>query len=120
MRLLTEKHFEKLAVITDTPLEKISELNSMGLIDEMRAMDVIIRYDWNLLKRSQARQPVSYRIKALAAFYSTNERRIKQAIYSKSKNGYYCKECGRHMSRREYLHGKGVCPECAVKSIIIE
>ena len=43
---LTEKHFKKLAIVTELPLEEVTKLTAMGLIDTNRAVELLIQYDW--------------------------------------------------------------------------
>lgn len=114
---LTEKHLRKLSIVTGLPLEKVCELDAMGLLNEERTIDLLMRHDWKLLKRARAKVPVRYRIKAVANEYGVSDYRVKLCITARHEKRYFCKECGVEISRLEYVRNKGLCEDCTIKSI---
>ncbi len=117
---LTERHLEKLAIITELPLEKVTEFDTMGLFDSARAVELLIKYDWKLLKRQQKKYTAHQRIMAIANEYNITEHRVKQAIYTKRVMGYFCKKCGMPITKVEHSRNRGLCEKCTIESIKIQ
>lgn len=76
---LTEKHFKKLAVITELPLEEVTKLSSMGLIDANRAVELLMQYDWKLLMRNDTQYTAQQRFCAIMNEYNATEHRVREA-----------------------------------------
>ena len=117
---LTDKHLKKLAIITDLPLEKVSELSSMGLINSSRALALMMKYDWKLLMKQANTMPSSIRIRAIMDEYNVSENRVKEAVYSGRVVEFFCRECGKKILMGDYTKYHGLCEDCAVKSIKIQ
>ena len=114
---LTEKHFKKLAVITDLPLEEVVKLNSMGLIDCDRAVALLMKYDWKLLLSNASAYSAQQRVEAIMNEYNVTEHRVRETVYGNRSMEYYCKECGRKITKTESLKNRGYCHKCTVKQI---
>ena len=114
---LTDKHLHKLSLITGMPLEQITKLSAMSLIDESKAMDLLIKYDWNLLRKNPSKYTAEQRISALENEYNVSVAKIRGAIYTKPKKVYYCYGCGQVISRVIFKRNNGLCDHCVVKSI---
>lgn len=114
---LTEKHFKKLAVITELPLEEVTKLSAMGLIDANRAVELLMQYDWKLLMRNDTQYTAQQRICAIMNEYNATEHRVREAVYKKRSMPYYCRECGHVIIKRVYDRNNGLCDKCVIKSI---
>lgn len=114
---LTEKHFKKLSVVTGLPLEEVVHLNSMGLIDCDRAVELLMKYDWKILLNNASQYSAQQRIEAIMNEYNVTEHRVRESVYGNRSMDYYCKECGRKITKAERLKNNGFCHNCTVKQI---
>ena len=116
---LTEKHFKKLSVIADLPLEEVTKLSAMGLIDGERALELLMQYDWRLLMRNDCNYTAQQRIGALMNEYNVSESRVRLSVYKKRTMDYYCRECGHVITKKEHSRNNGLCDKCTIKHIKI-
>lgn len=113
---LNETELQKLSAITELPLMQIQKLLTMGLINENRAIDVLILYDYKRIKR-RGLYKVSQIVEAMADKYKVPSSRVYRVIYAKKVKRYYCVKCSKSISSREYKRGNGKCNKCAALEI---
>ena len=113
---LREKEIEKLSAITGIAPVQITKLISLGILDELRCMDVLLQYDFRRLKRRKQYR-VSQIIEALMERYKVAKWRVERAIYHKAPKKHYCSSCQKEISGREYSRGHGKCDQCVAKGI---
>lgn len=112
---LRDKDIEKLAKVTENQVFTLVQLNSMGLINESVAIDLLIKFDWKRLKkRGYTHKQV---IMALSSEYDVSVSKITTAVYEKKKTVSFCRACGIEKLKRELNRNKGVCDACIAKTI---
>lgn len=116
-RKLTDKHLKKLVIVVGLPLEKVVELDSMGLFDAERAVALLVKYDWRLLLKRANNYTANQRIKAIAKEYNVSEYYVRKIVYSRNTGHYYCKKCGIEITKLQNTRNQGLCEECTVDSI---
>ena len=113
---LTEPEIQKLSAITELSPMQVQKLLTMGLIDESRAMDVLILYDFKRIKRRK-QYKVSQIIEAIIEKYKVPRSRVERVIYAKKTKRYYCDKCSKEITKRERLRGNGKCDHCVALEI---
>ena len=53
MITLREKEINKLAAMLQLPEDQLERLHSMRLLDESKAIDILVRYEYARLKRTE-------------------------------------------------------------------
>lgn len=116
MKRLTEKHISKLAVATGVPEAEVMKLHSLELIDEPRAIDLLIKYDY---KRVKARNMYTVKqiVMALKEEYDVPATRVTKAMYSTRRRTNICQCCGREVGKAELRRNNGKCDICRAKMI---
>ena len=120
MKHLTEKHLIRISGITGIPLEKVVELDSLGLLSHSGAVSLVIRRDWKRLVHRKERYTHEQIVKALMNEYNVTESFVTSSIKAKRRMPYYCKECGAEIGYIAYNRNNGLCDDCVVKSIRID
>lgn len=118
MITLREKEIAKLAAIIDLPEEQLERLHSMRLLEESKAIDVLVKYEFARLKRTGLYN-VKQITEALMREYDISRGKVQNAIYDKRKAKYYCRICGRSITRDRHLNHDDVCDSCVINSIEI-
>lgn len=113
---LTEKEFVKLSEITGVPHHDLQNLYVMGVLNETAALDHIIKYDFDTIRRKDKYRPGQI-ITRLADYYSVNKNKVTQAAYSKEKRRHFCQQCGKKIKAAEFTRNGGLCDDCVAKSI---
>ncbi len=113
---LSDNELNKLSEALDVPYDAIQKLYSMRMLHEPTTFNVLMKHDFNRLKRMAKYKPGQI-ITAIAGKYCVSQDRVRNAVYSKAKRQYYCSECGKRISSREYARGDGRCESCVAKSI---
>lgn len=108
---LQEAELQKLSAITELSTVDLNKLLVIGLIDENRALELLILYDFRRIKRRHIYK-VNQIIEAMMEKYKVNRYRVEKAIYSKKKKRYYCECCSKEISKREKTRGNGKCRHC--------
>lgn len=103
---------QKLSAITGSSPIQIQNLVAMGLINESRALDFLINYDFTRIKRRQ-QYKVKEIVQALADRYNVPTTRVHHVAYAKVVKRFHCTKCGKAISARNHKLGKGLCPKCA-------
>lgn len=117
MITLRDKEINKLAAILKLPEEQLERLHSMRLLEEGKAIDILVKFEFTRLKRT-GMYNVKQITEALMKEYDISRGKVQSAIYDKRKAKYYCSKCGRIISRHRHLN-YGVCESCAIESIEI-
>ncbi len=115
-----ERHLQKLALITEVPLEKLVEFDTMGLLDDERVVDLVLMHDYRSLRRSPKKYTKRQCVMALAKEYNLKESRVGRAVSKRRTGSKYCKECGAEVTPFEYSRNDGICDVCVVNKIVIE
>jgi len=116
MRRLTEKHISKLAVAAGVPEADVMKLHSLGLIDEPRAIDFLIKSDFRRVK-ARNQYTVKQIVMALKEEYDVPASRVTQAMYSTRRHTNICQCCGREVGKAELRRNNGRCDVCRAKMI---
>lgn len=119
MRHLTEKHLIRVSAITKLPLEKLVELDSLGLLSHSGVVSLVIRKDWKRLVARQENYTNEQIVKALMNEYNVTSSFVSSSVKAKRKMPYYCKECGKEIGFTEFNRNNGLCEHCTIKSIKI-
>lgn len=115
---LTEKHLIKLATITNLPLEKITELHAMDLLDSNRVLELLVKQDWKSLACMADRYTYFHRLMAVAKEYNISSNLVREYIKYKPRKGeYFCDICGTSITNLEYKRNEGLCDKCMIESI---
>lgn len=115
---LQETEIQKLSAITGLTPMQIQQLIAMELLNDRRAMDALILYDFKRIKRRK-QYKVGEIILALMGKYKVSKSCVTRVIYAKKKKRYYCEKCSKEISHRELLRGKGKCSACVASEILI-
>ena len=115
---LQENEIQKLAVLTELTPMQIHHLLAIGIIDEQRALDHLILYDFRRIKRRKVYM-VSQIIEAVMEKYKVPRSRVERIIYAKKTKRYYCDKCAKEISKRERNRGNGKCDRCFALEIPI-
>ena len=118
MIALNEQEIVKLSAITEMTPMQIQKLLTMGLIDEKRAIDMLILYDFRRIKRRKL-YTVSQIVEAIIEKYKVPKSRVNKVIYGKKVKHYYCDKCSKEISNRERKRGHGKCDHCVAIEIAI-
>lgn len=118
MITLREKEIAKLAAIINLPEDQLERLHSMRLLEEGKAIDILVKYEFSRLKRTGLYN-VKQITEALMREYDISRGKVQNAIYNKPRAKYFCRICGRKISRHRHLTYDNVCESCAIKSIEI-
>lgn len=118
MRKIYEKDLEKLARIADLPLVDIQKIHALGIIDETKALDRMIKYDYRRAKAT-GRYTVKQIVMALVDKYGVSHSRITSAMYDKKKTDALCVECGCVTRKSELKRNNGLCDRCVAKKITL-
>ena len=113
-----EKEIEKLSAITSLTPMQVQNLLAMGLIDDSKALDTLILYDFRRIKRRRLYR-VGQIIEALVEKYKTCPSRVQRVIYHKKKKIYYCNNCAKQIKAREHHRNNGRCDHCVAMDIEI-
>ena len=113
---LNEAEIQKLASITELTPMQIQNLLTMGLIDESRALDALILYDFRRAKRRK-QYKVGQIIEAVVEKYKVPRSRVERVIYAKKTKRYYCDKCSKQITHREQNRGNGKCDHCVALEI---
>lgn len=113
---LEDREVEKLSAITGMDMIQTRKVIEMGIIDEYKVLDYLIKYDWRRLKQ-RGKYKVAQIIEALMERYKVQKWRVEKAIYSKKTRKLFCQTCQKEISGREYNRGHGQCDECIAKTI---
>lgn len=116
---LRQKDIERLAIITGGPVDYLTKLVSMSLIDHSYAIDQLIKYSYKKLKSEKRYTPVQM-IEALMREYGASKSKVQNAIYNKRSSEHYCSECMKKISVSEYKRNDGLCDSCFAKHIQID
>lgn len=119
MKKLTDRHLQKLVVVTELPLEKVVELNDMGILNSERVIELLIKFDWKLLMKRNNNLLARQRIKAIAKEYNVSDYYVKKCVYTHQQLNHFCQHCGNEITKLEYSRNGGLCEKCAVESIKI-
>ena len=111
-----EKDINKLSGIIQVPIEILAKLQSMSLIDEIDARNLLIITDWRKLKRSKKYNTTQI-IGALSNEYQVSDTTIESVIYAKRKLLYWCKSCEKRIPKGEFQRNSGICDKCVIESI---
>lgn len=115
---LGEPELLKLSSITNvTPLQ-LHNLMSLGLVNEEKALDALIRYDFQRVKRRKIYR-VKQIVEAMMQKYNVPASRVQRVIYAKKKKRHYCEKCGKEIANRERIRGNGKCDQCVASEISI-
>lgn len=115
---LQESEIQKLSAIIELTPMQIQKLLTMGLIDESRALDVLILYDFRRIKRRK-QYKVGQIIEAVVEKYKVPRSRVERVIYAKKVKRYYCDKCSKEITNRERKRGNGKCDHCVALEIEI-
>lgn len=113
---LQEHEIQKLSSITELSPMQIQKLLAMGLIDESRALDALILYDFKRIKRRK-QYKVGQIIEAVMEKYKVPRSRVERIIYNKKRKRYYCDKCAKEITNREKKRGNGKCDHCVALEI---
>lgn len=113
---LQEQEIHKLSSITELSPMQIQKLLAMGLVDESRALDVLILYDFKRIKRRK-QYKVGQIIEAVMEKYKVPRSRVERVIYHKKRKRYFCDKCSKEISSREKKRGNGKCDHCIALEI---
>jgi transcription initiation factor IIE alpha subunit len=116
MITLREKEINKLAAMLQLPEDQLERLHSMRLLDESKAIDILVRYEYARLKRTELYN-VKQITEALMREYDISRGKVQNAIYNKRKGKYFCRICGRAISNHRHLNYDDVCKSCVTNSI---
>jgi hypothetical protein len=115
---LRDKDFDKLAGILQLPVEIIQKLDVMNLLDNLESRSLLILTDWRVLKRGK-KYTTTQIVEALCSEYKTSKSTVEKIIYAKKKSQYWCKGCGKRISKGESFRNNSICDKCIAKSIKI-
>lgn len=115
---LQESEIQKLASITELTPMQIQKLLAMGLVDENRALDALVLYDFKRIKRRK-QYKVGQIIEAVMEKYKVPRSRVERIIYNKKRKRYYCDKCSKEIPSREKKRGNGKCDHCVALEIEI-
>lgn len=118
MRHLLERDLLKLSTLSEIPVEHLQKLHDMGVLNEKRAIDHLIRHDFRHINRRRI-YTVAQITAAIMAEYEVSKATVHNAIYEKKKKVWLCKECGRETRKSELARNHGVCDPCRIKAIKI-
>lgn len=113
---LREKDLQKLSEILQIPYISLEKMSSMNLINDGLAVDQLILHDWRALKRSK-KYSTKQVMTALVNEYQVSKSKIESAVYSKRKRIFSCTQCGRRISKSEFIRNEGLCDMCISQSI---
>ncbi len=112
---LTDKHLQKFSQVSGTPIENLINLSAMGVLNELKCIEFLIRYDYKSMSKQYS---VDHKLQALAYEYGYSEAHIKKIVTnSRTKTEYFCKGCGRKITGAIARRNNGLCDPCVVKSI---
>lgn len=114
---IEDLYLQKLADITDIPVEYVSKMRDKGMLNVKGVRDMLLRYDHEaLLKTGQfTEEQISDR---LSGIYGVSEGVARTASKRSVKRTYFCRVCGKPLKNSEYRRYDGMCRGCCMKSII--
>lgn len=115
---LGEKEIHKLSEITGVSHFDLQKLYTMGVFNESRIFEHLLRYEYHKLTRMGRYRP-QHIIMALSAKYDVTPNRVRSAIYHKNSRFYYCDRCSKRIVKSRYVRNNGLCDDCVAKSIEI-
>lgn len=116
MKKIQEKELEKLSHVTGVAMMDIQKLYTFGVIDEVKVIDRLIKFDfWRL--RASGRYMIKQIVAALSEEYQVAKTRVTAVAYSKKITETVCTKCGRRIKKAEFKRNNGQCDECIIKSI---
>ena len=107
---------QKVANIVGVPLEKVLEMRDIGIIDNRKCRDILVRKDYVTLRRRKmyTRNQI---INRLSKLYNISENTILYVIRNKPGYVYYCKRCGAKITQAKFINNSGLCDKCFPDSI---
>lgn len=107
---------QKVADITGIPYPYIIQFRDMGMMDQTEVRNILVRYDyWKLYKSQKLTNPQI--LVKLSGIYGINVQTIKSIIKNRTKKLCYCTQCGDSMPKKKYVLNEGVCDKCIAKTI---
>lgn len=116
---LRENDIKKLSYLTKISEHDLNTLSSLGLLDDINVIDMLIYNDYQHIKRKKVVPAKALIIQSLAAEYDLSASRIENAMYKKKKKVYFCSVCGKTMPQSKYKKNNKVCNKCLSKNIKI-
>lgn len=116
MKRIQEKDLSKLSTITGIPLESLSKLHAMGLFDESKIIDILIKDDYKRI-RTGGKYSVRVITSALMHEYQVSKGKVQSAIYHKRKREFICSQCGKTIKKAEFQRNEGLCDACVINNI---
>lgn len=110
----------RVSSIVKLPLEKLVELDSLGLLSHSGVVSLVIRRDWKSLVKRKENYTNEQIIKALSNEYNVTPSFVSSSVKAKRRMPYYCKECGKEIGYTEFNRNNGLCGHCVIKSIKID
>lgn len=116
---LRDKDIKRLARILDVSEDTITKMAAMELIDYNRAVDLLIKYSWRQLYRKDwLKRGEKYQ--AIALEYNCSTTKVANAVKNKRRAEYYCVECSKKITKKQYQDHDGLCSDCVIKHTQIE
>ena len=110
-------YIQKIADISGVPVNYVLKLRDKQLLNERAVRDMLIRYDcYALLKTEKFTDMQVY--SKLAGIYNLSSAQVQRVIKMKSKRVFYCKHCGREITRKEFNRNGGMCDKCKSQLIV--
>lgn len=120
MKHLTEKHLIRISALVGLPLEKVVELDSLGLLSHSGVVSLVIRHDWKRLAHRKEGYTKEQLTRFLMDEYNVTASFVSSSVKAKRRMPYYCRECGAEIGNAEFRRNGGLCDHCVVKSIRID
>ena len=115
---LQEKEQAKLAEISGASIYDIQKLYAMRVLNERKAVEYIIRWDYHRIRRLGKYKPGMI-IQRLASAYDVTTNQIRSAIYNKNEREFCCDKCHKIIPRSQYVKNDGLCDSCKAETIEI-
>lgn len=107
---LQNEHILKLSAALKVPADIINTLNNKGLLNNSKALDLILKTDFMILRNEgYARRTI---IKALSNKYKVSTGKVVGAAYEKKKHECFCRRCGKRIPKTLFEANAGFCDSC--------
>lgn len=113
---ITDTEIMKLSEALEVPYDTLQKLYSMNILHQPSIYRVLVKHDYTRIRRSDRYRP-SQIVQAVANKYKLSVATVHDMVHRKPPRWFYCNECGKTISHREYLRGEGLCDECFARTI---
>lgn len=113
----TDDEYNKLSLITGTPVFELKKLDAMGLLTNEIAVKLVFEYEYKMQRDNKVLPKLIF--KAIAMKYGIPIDKVRRYIFTKPPVAKYCSVCHKEIGAAEYKRNEGRCEQCVIDSITL-